>query len=73
MVKCGGVLSGVLFVNATTANNVAQNLSLFESIRPGYGFGLRIMVDKKSRTTLAIDIGFGHRSNGFYLAAAETF
>ena len=71
--KCGGVLSGVLFVNATTANNIATNLSLFESVRPGYGFGLRIMVDKKSRTTLAIDIGFGYRSNGFYLAAAETF
>jgi len=71
--KCGGVLSGVLFLNATTTNNKAQNLSLFESVRPGYGFGLRILVDKKSRTTLAIDIGFGDKTNGFYLAAAETF
>lgn len=71
--KCGGVLSGVLFLNATTANNTTQNLSLFESIQPGYGFGLRILVDKKSRTTLAIDIGFGDKTSGFYLAAAETF
>lgn len=67
------MLSGVLFVNATTTNNTAQSLSLFESVKPGYGFGLRIMVDKKSRTTLAIDIGFGDKSGGFYLAAAETF
>jgi len=71
--KCGGVLSGVLFLNATTTNNTVQNLSLFESVRPGYGFGLRILVDKKSRTTLAIDIGFGDKTSGFYLAAAETF
>jgi len=71
--KCGGVLSGVLFLNATTTNNTAQNLSLFESVRPGYGFGLRILIDKKSRTTLAIDIGFGDKTSGFYLAAAETF
>ncbi|MBL7857556.1 MAG: hypothetical protein JNM57_07695 [Cyclobacteriaceae bacterium] len=71
--KCGGILSGVLFLNATTANNPAQNLSLFESVRPGYGFGLRILIDKKSRTTLAIDIGFSDKTSGFYLAAAETF
>jgi hypothetical protein len=31
------------------------------------------MVDKKSRTNLAIDLGFGARSTGFYLAASETF
>ena len=70
---CGGILGGVLFVNATTANNPGESLNLFESIKPGYGAGLRIMVDKKSRTNLAIDIGFGDNSFGFYLAAAETF
>ncbi len=71
--SCGGVLTGVAFLNATTANNPAQSLNLFKSIKPGYGFGLRIAVDKHSRTNLAIDIGFGDKSGGFYLAAAETF
>jgi hypothetical protein len=71
--SCGGVWGGVLFVNATTANNTIQSLALFESVKPGYGLGLRIMVDKKSRTNLAIDLGFGDRSSGFYLAASETF
>ena len=71
--SCGGVVSGVLFVNATTASSPAQSLSLFESIKPGYGLGLRIMADKTSRTNLSIDIGFGDQSGGFYLAAAETF
>lgn len=70
---CGGVLGGVLFLNATTATNTAQNLTLFESIKPGYGVGLRVMVDKQSRTNLAIDIGMGDKSSGFYLAASETF
>lgn len=71
--SCGGVWGGVLFVNATTANNTAQSLALFESVKPGYGLGLRVMVDKKSRTNLAIDFGFGDKSSGFYLAASETF
>jgi len=71
--KCGGVLGGVLFLNGTTTDNPALNLKLFESIKAGYGAGLRIMVDKKSRTNLAVDFGFGQKSFGFYLAASETF
>ncbi|MBK7650888.1 MAG: BamA/TamA family outer membrane protein [Flammeovirgaceae bacterium] len=71
--KCGGILGGVLFVNATTASNPTQSLKLFESVKPGYGMGLRVMVDKQSRTNLAIDFGFGDKSSGFYLAASETF
>ncbi|RIW12411.1 hypothetical protein D0X99_19275 [Algoriphagus lacus] len=70
---CSGVLGGVLFVNATTANNLTQDLGLFESIKPGYGLGLRVMVDKSSRTNLTLDYGFGERSSGFYLAVSETF
>ena len=71
--RCGGVLGGVLFAHVTTASNQIQDLKLLESIKPGYGFGLRIMADKKSRTTLAIDYAFGNNSSGFYLAASETF
>jgi len=70
---CTGVWGGVLFLNATTADNPALSLPLFGSIKPGYGLGLRVMVDKKTRTNLAIDVGFGNRSSGFYLAASETF
>jgi outer membrane protein assembly factor BamA len=70
---CTGVLGGVLFVNATTASNPQETVKLFESIQPGYGLGLRIMVDKKTRTNLAVDIAFGNKSSGFYLAASETF
>lgn len=71
--QCNGLWGGVLFVNATTASNPIQDLKLMESIKPGYGVGLRLMVDKASRTNLAIDFGFGDKSSGFYLAASETF
>ena len=71
--KPGGILGGVLFINATTADNLHQELKLFDSVKPGYGLGLRIMADKRSRTNLCVDYGFGSRSSGFYLAASETF
>lgn len=70
---CHGVLSGVTFLNATTTDNPAINLKLFESIKAGYGAGLRIRIDKQTRTSLAVDFGFGQKSFGFYLAASETF
>jgi len=70
---CGGLLSGVLFANATSASNQSRDLTLMQSIKPGYGFGFRIMVDKQSRTNLSVDFGFGENSFGFYLAASETF
>jgi outer membrane protein assembly factor BamA len=71
--RCGGILGGVLFMNATTADSREKSLQLFESIKPGYGAGLRIMADKSSRTNLAVDIGFGQKSFGFYFAASESF
>jgi hypothetical protein len=71
--KPGGILGGVIFVNASTADNVKQNLKLFGSVKPAGGLGLRIMADKRSRTNLCVDYAFGNKSSGFYLAASETF
>lgn len=71
--KCGGVLGGVLFVNGTSASNDFLDEKLFDSVRGGYGFGLRVMLDKYSRTNLTVDYGFGKNSSGFYLAVSETF
>ena len=70
---CSGLFGGVLIVNATTASNPATDDKLFKVIAPGYGFGLRMMVDKKSRTNLQVDVGFGQHSGGVYFGAAETF
>ena len=73
--RCGGIIGGVLFVNATTTDspNPQSPVKLFNYIAPGYGFGFRMMVDKRSRTNLQLDFAFGNNSTGIYLGAAETF
>ncbi|ULQ55559.1 BamA/TamA family outer membrane protein [Flavihumibacter rivuli] len=70
---CSGVLGGVLFANVTTSDRPDKNERLFDYMAPGYGFGLRMMVDKHSRTNLQVDFGFGKKSAGIYFGAAETF
>jgi outer membrane protein assembly factor BamA len=71
--QCGGILGGVIFVNANTADKPDRSVRLFDYVVPGYGFGLRMMVDKHSRTNLQVDFGFGKKSGGVYFGAAETF
>jgi hypothetical protein len=71
--KCGGIFSGVAFVNLTTADNANKTVKLFQNIAPGVGAGLRIMVDKLSKSNLQIDVGVGRKSVGVYIGVAETF
>jgi hypothetical protein len=70
---CGGIFSGVAFVNITTADNAEKSVKLFQNVAPGIGAGLRIMVDKLSKTNLQIDFGVGRKSVGVYIGVAETF
>jgi outer membrane protein assembly factor BamA len=70
---CGGMFGGVLFANVTTTTNPNIGEKLFENFAPGYGFGLRMMVDKHSRTNLQVDFGFGKKSAGIFFGASETF
>ncbi|MBC7510024.1 MAG: hypothetical protein H7320_14950 [Ferruginibacter sp.] len=69
---CGCIFGGVLFANMTTASN-SDKKKICESVAPRYGFGLRMMVDKKSRTNIQADFGFGKKSTGVYFGVAETF
>ncbi|SDA81889.1 hypothetical protein SAMN03080617_02523 [Algoriphagus alkaliphilus] len=65
---------GTVFVNAASFSSKTSNESLFNKINPGYGMGLRVMINKKNRTTIAADYGFGQKGNsGFYLNINETF
>jgi outer membrane protein assembly factor BamA len=68
-----GILGGVLFLNLTSTSDEANKVALFDYLRLGWGGGLRIMLDKRSRTRLQIDIGVGEKKAGFYLGAQETF
>ena len=74
---------GTVFVNGATFSGgkplpmIGANYSsekLFEKINPGYGLGLRVIINKEKRTTIAADYAFGQKGNsGFYLNINETF
>jgi outer membrane protein assembly factor BamA len=67
-----GLFGGALFVNATNVSSYDQKL--FEKVAIGFGGGLRIQFDNRSRTNLGIDFGIGSdRSRGIYFNLQETF
>lgn len=68
-----GILGGVLFLNVTSTSNRYAGIGLLQYIRPGYGGGLRIMLEKNSRTRLEIDAAIGGKSLGIYFGVQETF
>lgn len=66
-------LGAVFFVNGTTASN-GGNIDLFKYYDIGYGAGLRVMINKKSRVNLNLDYAFGkYGAQGFYLGLNEVF
>jgi outer membrane protein assembly factor BamA len=72
-ITCNQMLSGTVFTNFVTASNIDTSTELFKSIQPSAGIGLRILIDKKTRTNLIVDYAWGNNSKGFYLNAGETF
>ncbi|WP_254920985.1 BamA/TamA family outer membrane protein [Flavobacterium sp. ov086] len=72
-ITCNHMLSGTVFTNFVTASNTETQTHLFSSIQPAAGVGLRILIDKKTRTNLIVDYAWGNNSKGFYLNAGETF
>jgi outer membrane protein assembly factor BamA len=70
---CSNIIGGVVFVNATTTDNPARNIALFQYIQPAVGFGIRVMVNKYFRTNINLDFAIGHQSQGFYFSGQETF
>jgi outer membrane protein assembly factor BamA len=69
-----GLLGMVAFLNTTTVTNLESGERLFDSFAPAGGAGLRLLINKRSKTNLAFDIGFGQQgSKGIYLAIQEAF
>lgn len=69
-----GLLGMVVFANATTVADRQSGRHLFDRFAPGAGAGLRVLLNKRSRTNLAFDVGFGEKgSKGVYLAVQEAF
>jgi len=69
-----GLLGFVAFLNATTVDGTDAGKKLFDAYAPAAGFGLRVLLNKRSRTNLAADFGWGKAgSRGFYLGIQEAF
>jgi hypothetical protein len=69
-----GLLGMVAFLNTTTVDSQETGERLFQAVAPGAGLGLRVLLNKRSRTNLCTDYGWGKQgSRGFYLAIQEAF
>ena len=69
-----GILSGVVFVNTTTASSGDDTRKLFQYFDPAAGFGLRIMFSRKTLSNLCVDFGFGaDGTKGIFFNLNETF
>ena len=72
-ITCNQFLGGVVFVNATSTTDKDRDVHMFQYIQPAFGLGLRLLMDKASRTNFVLDYAVGKKSSGFYLNAGETF
>ncbi|MGE5199260.1 MAG: hypothetical protein ACM3H9_06440 [Rhodospirillaceae bacterium] len=69
-----GLLGMVVFLNTTTLSSLESGEQLFDNFAFGAGAGLRLLLNKRSKTNLCFDIGFGKQgSRGVYLAVQEAF
>ena len=67
-----GLLGGVVFANAQSFSNWPT--AKFTTVAPAAGLGIRIKVNKLSRTNIAIDYGFGVKgSRGLFVNLGEVF
>lgn len=72
-ITCNQMLGGVVSTNFTTASNKDLDIRLFQYVQPAISIGLRLLIDKTTRTNLVVDYAKGRNSSGFYLNAGETF
>jgi Omp85 superfamily domain len=69
-----GLLGMVAFLNTTTVTNLQNDEHLFDGFATGAGAGLRLMINKRSKSNLCFDVGFGKQGSwGVYLAIQEAF
>lgn len=67
-----GLIGGVVFANAESVTE--QVSGRFENIAPGWGAGIRLKLDKFTRTNVALDYGFGLKgSGGLFVNIGEVF
>jgi outer membrane protein assembly factor BamA len=69
-----GLLGMVAFLDTETFSDEQEGERLFDSFATGAGLGLRVMLNKRSKTNLAFDVGRGNEgSTRVYFAVQEAF
>jgi hypothetical protein len=67
-----GLFGGVVFADAESFSDIQTGK--YEVISPGAGLGIRIMLNKFSRTNIALDYAWGTQgSSGFFVNLGEVF
>ncbi|TRX16139.1 BamA/TamA family outer membrane protein [Flavobacterium franklandianum] len=72
-ITCNQLISGTVFANFTSASDKDREIRLFQYVQPAAGLGLRILIDKATRTNLVFNYALGRHSKAFYLNAGESF
>lgn len=72
-ISCNQLVSGTIFANFTSTSDKDREIRLFQYIQPAVGLGLRILIDKATRTNLVLNYAWGRNSDAFYLNAGESF
>ncbi len=72
VISANGLFGGVVFANAESFSDITTGK--YQVISPGAGLGIRIMLNKFSRTNLALDYAWGTMgSRGFFVNLGEVF
>jgi outer membrane protein assembly factor BamA len=72
VISRNGLFGGVVFANAETFSDIVTGK--YAVISPGAGLGIRIMLNKFSRTNIALDYAWGTQgSRGFFVNLGEVF
>lgn len=68
-----GLVGMVAFLNTETLSDSQTGQKLFDSFATGAGAGLRLMLNKRSKTNLCFDFGWGREGKALYFAVQEAF
>ena len=68
-----GLVGMVAFLNTETLSNEQTGERLFDSFATGAGLGLRLLINKRSKTNLCVDVAWGREGSHVYLAVQEAF
>ncbi len=71
-ITANGLLGGVVFANVESFS--AASGSKLQTVQPGFGPGVRLKLNKISKTNICIDYGFGREnSKGLFINVGELF